>query len=194
MPSRSEPCRSEWLEAAADRLANSVIHPLSEATGGDRLDAGEGAPADRTPVAAEWEQALWELTRRATDLRVKLGQPDELLEATAALQDLARSVAADDQVRGTPPEALAELQAELVSTIRPEKNGPYLVTNPGRLEDWLGTPVETTAQMALCRCGQSKIKPLCDGTHRRTDFATRKTRCGSSTVATPMWATSHNPR
>ena len=170
----SEPSRSEWLEAAADRLANSVIHPLSEATGGDCLDAGEGGADDRTPVAAEWEQALWELTRRATDLRVKLGQPDELLEATAALQDLARSAAADDQVCERRLEALAELQAELVSTIQPQRNGPYLVTNPRRVESWLGTAVDTTPQMALCRCGQSKIKPLCDGSHREVSFSDAK--------------------
>jgi CDGSH-type Zn-finger protein len=33
-----------------------------------------------------------------------------------------------------------------------------------------GQPIETRNRMALCRCGQSKNKPLCDGTHAEVDF------------------------
>ena len=34
-------------------------------------------------------------------------------------------------------------------------------------------PFETRNRVTLCRCGQSQIKPLCDGTHREIDFRER---------------------
>lgn len=168
---------TERYVVAAARLEDSVIAPLCAAGAGSRSGHepdSTAARGSRTRKATDWEQALWTLAREATVLRVEIDGPDELLEATAALQDLAVRRLPDQQTAGQRLAELAELQADLGTTIRPEKNGPYLVTNPGRLEDWLGTPVETTAQMALCRCGQSKIKPLCDGTHRRTDFSDEK--------------------
>jgi CDGSH-type Zn-finger protein len=39
-----------------------------------------------------------------------------------------------------------------------------------------GQPLETRNRMTLCRCGHSSNKPLCDGTHRKTeDFHDDKT-------------------
>ena len=33
-----------------------------------------------------------------------------------------------------------------------------------------GEPFETRNRVTLCRCGESSIKPLCDGTHRKIEF------------------------
>ena len=33
-----------------------------------------------------------------------------------------------------------------------------------------GKPLETRNRVTLCRCGHSRIKPLCDGTHRKIEF------------------------
>lgn len=38
------------------------------------------------------------------------------------------------------------------------ENGPNLVLIDGK------------ASVALCRCGHSEKKPLCDGTHRKVNF------------------------
>ncbi len=54
------------------------------------------------------------------------------------------------------------------------RNGPYLVTNLTRLTDCLGASVGPAPQLALCRCGASAIKPLCDGSHARTGFSDAK--------------------
>ena len=55
-------------------------------------------------------------------------------------------------------------------TTRP--NGPYLVEGEFELIDPTGAPINTTGQprIALCRCGQSSNKPLCDGTHNKVGF------------------------
>jgi len=64
------------------------------------------------------------------------------------------------------------------------RNGPYLVTGniPLALQvitpdkesfswDWKeGKSFETKQKYALCRCGRSKTKPFCDGTHTKIKF------------------------
>jgi CDGSH-type Zn-finger protein len=50
--------------------------------------------------------------------------------------------------------------------------GPLWVTGNIPIERADGQPLETRNRVTLCCCGQSKIKPLCDGTHR--DLAHRR--------------------
>src|SRR5262249_2409900 len=69
---------------------------------------------------------------------------------------------------------LGVLQAGLDSRIEPAPDGPYLVTNPKSLRDWLGTAIAARPQMALCRCGNSAIKPLCHATHAALGFRSSK--------------------
>jgi CDGSH-type Zn-finger protein len=45
--------------------------------------------------------------------------------------------------------------------------GPLWVTGSIPIERADGQPFETRNRVTLCNCGQSKVKPLCDGTHRR---------------------------
>jgi len=44
--------------------------------------------------------------------------------------------------------------------------GPLWVTGNIPIERADGMPFETRNRVTLCRCGQSKLKPLCDGQHR----------------------------
>ncbi len=100
----------------------------------------------------------------------------ELLEATAALQDLACALGPSDADDGT-ADRLAELRqrmADLPPEIRVAPDGPYLVTNVEDLKDWLGCALPARPQMALCRCGQSERKPFCDGSHARVGFSGEK--------------------
>ena len=52
-------------------------------------------------------------------------------------------------------------------------NGPFLVHGSIELVDADGNPFDLGGRekVALCRCGQSKNRPLCDGTHGRCGFA-----------------------
>src|SRR5262245_6650944 len=58
--------------------------------------------------------------------------------------------------------------------IRPQRNGPYIVTNAVTITDWLGQQLIVPPMVALCRCGESTIKPFCDGTHIQKPFDDRK--------------------
>lgn len=56
-------------------------------------------------------------------------------------------------------------------TIRCRKNGPYLISGPAALQEEDGREIVLgQPTIALCRCGGSQGKPLCDGTHRKIAF------------------------
>lgn len=59
--------------------------------------------------------------------------------------------------------------------ITPTENGPYRIENCRsitRLSD--GKVFEIAGTAALCRCGGSKNKPFCDGTHKTNGFSGAK--------------------
>lgn len=67
--------------------------------------------------------------------------------------------------------------------IEVKHNGPYRIRGPVRVIDDDGQAYELSGRIvegklhgadtdfiALCRCGGSKSKPFCDGTHKRNGF------------------------
>ncbi len=53
-------------------------------------------------------------------------------------------------------------------------DGPLLVRGPASIHDADGEPVAHDRNViALCRCGRSRLKPLCDGSHRQSRFRDR---------------------
>ena len=60
------------------------------------------------------------------------------------------------------------------TTIKVRENGPYLVTNCQTLKGFDGTVYGSEGTVALCRCGGSKNKPFCDGTHATIGFSGAK--------------------
>ena len=190
-------------ELVAQRLSRSVLRPLQHAAeqvaaptaeptaaptaaqagagesdppapNGQAEPAGPPSPGRHSPDSGDLDAALWELARDATRLRATVIGPAGVLEAVAGLQDLTLALAGDDARRAQRHEVLAELQAQAPAAIEVVRDGPYLVTNPRRVEDHLGCAVMTAPQIALCRCGQSKRKPLCDGTHADVGFTDAK--------------------
>ncbi len=58
-------------------------------------------------------------------------------------------------------------------TIRCRENGPLLIQGPIKIVDHLGNAFVLPAgkdTFALCRCGQSKNRPFCDGSHKTCGF------------------------
>ena len=60
------------------------------------------------------------------------------------------------------------------TTIQCVENGPYMVKGPVVLKGDKGESIETMVVMSLCRCGGSKHKPFCDGTHSQIGFRSDK--------------------
>jgi CDGSH-type Zn-finger protein/truncated hemoglobin YjbI len=164
----------------AARLVDSVLRPLASA-----LPAPGEAPQPTTspqtlqpqePLSStESHPPLWDLAVTATTLRTRLGAgaPPGLLEAVAALQDLALQ----ETRPGDRPARIAELgqlQRALPPAIMTAKNGPYLVTNVTTVRTPLGGDMPVPPTLALCRCGASAIKPFCDGAHATSGFTDGK--------------------
>ncbi|MFC0624628.1 CDGSH iron-sulfur domain-containing protein [Kribbella deserti] len=60
------------------------------------------------------------------------------------------------------------------AVIRAYPDGPLLVRGEFELQDENGEPLDPErATIALCRCGRSALKPLCDGSHALTRKAHR---------------------
>jgi CDGSH-type Zn-finger protein len=58
-----------------------------------------------------------------------------------------------------------------VAEITPYRDGPLIVRGPFTLRDQDGNDVEITREtVALCRCGKSRMRPFCDGTHKLIRF------------------------
>ena len=57
------------------------------------------------------------------------------------------------------------------ATITPYRDGPLLVRGPFRLLDQDGNEIEAGRDtVALCRCGKSRLRPFCDGSHKVVRF------------------------
>ena len=132
-------------------------------------------PPARNPRRLPAPDALWDAALLATRLRAQFGRsaPPGLLEAAAALQDLAVNEgpaserAAPDRRPGRPagrPAARHHDRQERPLPGHQRRGG----THP------LGEPLTLPPQLALCRCGASAMKPFCDGTHATSGFTDDK--------------------
>jgi CDGSH-type Zn-finger protein len=73
------------------------------------------------------------------------------------------------EAEASPREASVKELAEV--TITPYRDGPYLLRGPFVLRDQDGAEIPNARRVvALCRCGKSRTRPFCDGTHRLVDF------------------------
>lgn len=55
--------------------------------------------------------------------------------------------------------------------IVPYRDGPLLVRGPVVLRDQQGREITLDRHpVALCRCGRSRLRPFCDGTHQLARF------------------------
>lgn len=65
---------------------------------------------------------------------------------------------------------MPEKQAVLITAYR---DGPLIVRGDFRLLGPDGEELDSRRRpVALCRCGKSRLKPFCDGTHKQIGFTT----------------------
>jgi CDGSH-type Zn-finger protein len=57
------------------------------------------------------------------------------------------------------------------ATITPYRDGPLLVRGSFKLLDQDGNEIDPGREtVALCRCGKSRLRPFCDGSHKIVRF------------------------
>ncbi|TFH07737.1 MAG: hypothetical protein E4H08_09005 [Candidatus Atribacteria bacterium] len=56
------------------------------------------------------------------------------------------------------------------NTITVSEDGPLFIRGDLAISSEDGTAILKDTRAALCRCGQSRNKPLCDGSHREVEF------------------------
>ncbi len=55
--------------------------------------------------------------------------------------------------------------------VTPYRDGPLLIRGPIRIQNQNGEEIVVDRKVvALCRCGKSRTRPLCDGTHKLVHF------------------------
>ena len=60
---------------------------------------------------------------------------------------------------------------QTLADITPYRDGPLIVRGPFTLRDQDGNDIAVEREtVALCRCGKSRIRPFCDGTHKLVRF------------------------
>ena len=70
------------------------------------------------------------------------------------------------------PKEKAQIMKEKIST---STNGPLVLTNLNQLTEANGNAFKVDKlSIALCRCGESKHKPFCDGTHGKIGWTDEK--------------------
>ena len=170
---------------AVARMVNSVLRPLAGALVSQKTQTPlkpQEPLAPLTPLtphehlaSQEPPSSLRDVAVAATTLRAGLGAgaPPGLLEAVAALQDVAVRQAPAGE-RASLIAELGQIQRALPPAIMTARNGPYLVTNVPAVRTPLGENRTLPPQLALCRCGGSVDKPFCDGTHAANGFTDDK--------------------
>lgn len=66
------------------------------------------------------------------------------------------------------PQANSQIKPTTIKTV---DNGPLQIKGPAQLVDHDGNSYDTGRSIFLCRCGESRNKPFCDGTHAKVGFA-----------------------
>ena len=72
------------------------------------------------------------------------------------------------------PEAIKNTESETnydVVMIQVITDGPYVVKGKFELTDGAGNIIFSEGETKLCRCGTSKTKPFCDGSHLKIKFS-----------------------
>lgn len=100
----------------------------------------------------------WKLTKQATDTAARA--------QLVAMIEHCPSGALTHHLRTDGP----DIEPDLAPAIGVVDDGPLLVTGGVPVSRDDGVPLETRNRMALCRCGASKNKPLCDGSHSEIGF------------------------
>ena len=167
----------EWIHpdaATADEVAELAHNCPSGAITYERLDGGmdETAPIVNTvrvrengPLAWHGELVIDGAARfRATLCRCGQSQKKPYCDGSHSAAGF--TATGEPATRESAP--LARRDGEVVIT--PRENGPLYVSGAVEVVSGTGRTIDRVQKIAFCRCGHSKDKPFCDGSHATVQF------------------------
>jgi CDGSH-type Zn-finger protein/uncharacterized Fe-S cluster protein YjdI len=140
----------------------------------DGADTSDAPPVVNTlrlrengPLAIEAELQIAGVAQdspRATLCRCGMSQTKPFCDGSHS----AAGFTATGEPETKPSEALAARNGPV--NVQPTPNGSLKVTGNLELVSGTGRTINRVTQVFLCRCGQSKNKPYCDGSHKAAGF------------------------
>lgn len=183
LPAVFDPGRRPWIDAGAaspDEIASVVRRCPTGALTYQRTDGGpaETPPTlnilrvvPRGPIHASGDVVILDAERRELE-RVTRAAFCRCGASTNKPFCDGRHTKIGFADAGSLAEAKVRPAGEAETTelsIRLRSDGPLVLEGDFRLEDRTGNGIEG-GSAALCRCGASKKKPFCDGSHREIEF------------------------
>jgi CDGSH-type Zn-finger protein len=103
--------------------------------------------------------------RRSTSFPAKASSSSSAPHGAFTLPTASAACRRSSRLDGGPEEIPPARNTAVVSA-----DGPIYLRGQIEVVTPEGEPIITANRLALCRCGASERKPLCDGSHRRTRF------------------------
>ncbi len=107
---------------------------------------------------------VWDLTERSDDPKSKKTAIEEACNCPSG------RLVAWDKKTGKPIEPKFKPCLGLTEDVEARVSGPIWVKGGVPVEGVDGTKYETRNRVTLCRCGHSRNKPFCDGSHIQAEF------------------------
>jgi CDGSH-type Zn-finger protein/uncharacterized Fe-S cluster protein YjdI len=168
----------EWVHpdaASPDIVVQLARNCPSGAIGVERHDGGPGETAPMVNTVRVWENGPYAIhadlsiagdrsSFRATLCRCGASKKKPYCDGSH--HDVSFTATGEP----TPQPIAADARRDGPLEIKPAPNGPLLVTGYTEITSGTGRAVARIERTALCRCGGSKNKPYCDGTHAQIGF------------------------
>jgi len=140
----------------------------AEKTEGPELDLTDAVKFCSSAKFCQRAGGTWELTKNSGDPKAKETAIEQACNCPSG------RLVAWNKKTGQPiePELAPSITLEEVPS--KEVSGPIRVKGKVSVESSAGTIYEIRNRVTFCRCGKSKNKPFCDGTHLDISFSSEK--------------------
>lgn len=178
LPQVFDPSRRPWVDpdaAPAEEIAAMIRTCPSGALQFRRLDGGAEEAPRRINRVRVWENGPVEISgdlRLDGEVHTRLTLCRCGASQNKPFCDFAHADAGFEATGEPPPsdKDSGEDRPGEPLEIKPVTNGPIGLLGPAEVTTGTGHRVARAEKLFLCRCGQSKNKPFCDGTHGKVGF------------------------
>ncbi|MCX6748810.1 MAG: CDGSH iron-sulfur domain-containing protein [Candidatus Pacearchaeota archaeon] len=163
--SKNKPfCDSSHLEGfdGTETAGEKTYLQQAETTSGPTLELTDVSDLCASAKFCDRDKGTWGLTRNSNNKKSK-----EMAIEQACNCPSGRLVAWEN---GKPIEPNFEKEISLVEDTCEKVSGPLWIKGKIPIESSQGKKYETRNRVTLCRCGKSKTKPFCDGSHITSNF------------------------